>query len=474
VRGGLNRRTTVASALLALLVCGVFVVLLVSITQLRGAEAKARQSEQVLVVANGLERQIVDVQTGERGFVISGQESFLEPWNAAQAAFPGQAAELERLVADNPEQVARAERITQEGNSYIQDYSIPLVAAARRDPASVRNATAIEGGRDRLDAIRDQFNGLIATEQGLADVRQHQSDADVNRAIMASAGGLAGSVLLIVLFAGYLSRAIVRPVRKVAAMAGRLAGGDLGARLSEGSPGEIGLLERSFNTMAGSLQESREELAASRTRIVTATDHARRQIERDLHDGTQQRLVALVLDLRSIEASTPPELTELRAHLAQVAEDLTGATEDLRELSRGIHPAILSGSGLAPALKALARRSVVPVELQVDVPERQTEEIEVAAYYVVSEALTNAAKHAQGTFVEVKVQTLDDTLHLSVRDDGIGGARPGRGSGLIGLIDRIQALGGTITVNSPSGQGTEVVVELPLTDAGPMPGADRP
>jgi len=462
VRGGLTRRTTVASALLALLVCGVFVVLLVSITQLRSAEAKARQSEQVLVVANGLERQIVDVETGERGFVISGQESFLEPWTAAQAAFPGQAAQLEQLVAGNSEQVARAQRIAQMGTSYIQDYSIPLIDAARRDPASVRNAAAIEGGKERLDAIRVQFNGLIATEQGLADTREDQSDAAVNRAIAASAGGLAGSVLLIVLYGGYLSRAIVRPVRQVAGMAGRLAGGDLGARLPEGSPGEIGQLERSFNTMAGSLQESREELAASRTRIVTATDHARRQIERDLHDGTQQRLVALVLDLRSIEASTPPELTELRAHLAEVADDLTEATEDLRELSRGIHPAILSGSGLPPALKALARRSVIPVELQVDVPERPSEEIEVAAYYVVSEALTNATKHAQASFVEVKVQTLDDTLHLSVRDDGVGGARPGRGSGLIGLIDRIQALGGTITVSSPPGEGTEIVVDLPL------------
>jgi len=462
VRGGLTRRTTVASALLALIVCGVFVVLLVSITQLRDAEAKARRSEQVLVVANGLERQIVDVQTGERGFVISGQESFLEPWEAAQTAFPGQAAQLEKLVAGNSEQMARAERITQEGNSYIRNYSIPLVAAARRDPESVRTATAIEGGRDRLDAIRTEFNGLIATEQGLADAREDQSDTDVNRAIMAAAGGLAGSVLLIVLFACYLSRAIVRPVRQVAAMAGRLAGGDLGARLPEGGPGEVGLLERSFNTMAGSLQENREELAASRTRIVTATDHARRQIERDLHDGTQQRLVALVLDLRSIEASTPNELSELRAHLAEVADELTEATDDLRELSRGIHPAILSGSGLPPALKALARRSVIPVELQVDVPERPSEEIEVAAYYVVSEALTNATKHAKGSFVEVKVQTLDDTLHLTVRDDGVGGARPGRGSGLIGLIDRIQALGGTITVNSPDGDGTEVAVDFPL------------
>jgi signal transduction histidine kinase len=195
---------------------------------------------------------------------------------------------------------------------------------------------------------------------------------------------------------------------------------------------------------------------------VAAADQARRRIERDLHDGLQQRLVSLVLDLRAAEASVPPELPELRTRLAEVAGQLTGATEDLRELSRGIHPAILSEGGLPPALKALARRSAVHVELHVDVPARLPEQVEVAAYYVVSESLTNAAKYAQASVVQVQVHTADGNLHLSVRDDGVGGAIPKPGSGIVGLTDRIQALGGTISVTSPAGEGTELLVELPL------------
>jgi signal transduction histidine kinase len=266
--------------------------------------------------------------------------------------------------------------------------------------------------------------------------------------------GLAGSLLLIVVFAWYLNRAIVGPVRRAAVMADRLASGDLAARIPERGVDEIGLLERSFNSMASSLEHSREERAASRTRIVAAGDQARRRIERDLHDGTQQRLVSLALDVRTAEATTADELPELRAQLARVADGLTGALEDLRELSHGIHPAILSEGGLGQALKALGRRSTLPVELELNIPTRLSEPVEVAAYYVVSEALANAAKYALASVAEVEVWTVDDRLRLTVRDDGIGGANLERGSGLIGLTDRVEALGGTLAIHSRTGQGT--------------------
>jgi signal transduction histidine kinase len=461
LRGGLTRRTIIASGLLALVIAAAFAGLLLSIIELRGSEQRALQSEEVLVVANGLERRIVDVETAERGFVISGEEAFLGPWTDAQAAIPAQAATLKRLVAGNPGQVARAQRIELAAASYIRDYSIPLVAAARRNAASARTGTAIAEGKRRLDAIRVEFDDFVAAEQRLAVARQRESDVAVNRAILAAACGLAGSIVLVVVFRGYLSRAIVRPVRRAAAHADQLAGGDLGARLPERSPGEIGVLERSFNYMAGSLQDSRKELAASRARIVAAADQERRRIERDLHDGTQQRLVSLVLDLRAAEAALAPG-TELREHLTRVADELTAATDELRELSRGIHPAILSEGGLTPAFNALARRSAVPVELDVNVPARLPEHIEVAAYYVVSEALTNAAKHAHASIAQVAVHTVNGSLHVSVHDDGVGGASPRPGSGLIGLTDRIQALGGTLSVTSPLGAGTELQVDLPL------------
>jgi signal transduction histidine kinase len=208
--------------------------------------------------------------------------------------------------------------------------------------------------------------------------------------------------------------------------------------------------------------DSRSELAASRRRIVAASDEARRRIERDLHDGTQQRLISLGLAVRAAEADAPPDQGDVRAALSRIATGLAGAVADLQEISRGIHPAILSKGGLGPALRTLARRSTIPVELDVTTIARLPEPIEVAAYYVVSEALANAAKHAQASGIEVSLTTRDGSLLVSIRDDGIGGADPARGSGLVGLTDRVQALGGSIRVSSRPGDGTHITAELPV------------
>ena len=226
-------------------------------------------------------------------------------------------------------------------------------------------------------------------------------------------------------------------------MAGNLAGGDLSVRMPETGIGEIRTFEHSFNTMGSSLESSRAELTSSRARVVAAADEARRRIERDLHDGTQQRLLSLALELRAAEAHVPPGLPGLKAQLSRVAQGLAEVVEDLQEISRGIHPAVLSKGGLGPAIKALARRSVVPVELHLRTDRRLPERIEVAAYYVVSEALTNAAKHSHASVVQVEVEATDAVLRLAVSDDGVGGADPVRGSGLIGLQDRMEAIGGT-------------------------------
>jgi signal transduction histidine kinase len=208
--------------------------------------------------------------------------------------------------------------------------------------------------------------------------------------------------------------------------------------------------------------DARAALAASRARIVAAADEARRRIERDLHDGIQQRLVSLLLELQSAEVSDPPEAGELRVQLARTADSVVGVLDELREISRGIHPAILSHGGLAPAIRGLARRLALPVELDLRADRRLPELVEVAAYYVVSEALTNAAKHAHASVVNVELDTADSVLRLAIRDDGVGGADPGQGSGLIGLSDRIEALGGTLEVTSRPGEGTTVLVEVPI------------
>jgi PAS domain S-box-containing protein len=206
----------------------------------------------------------------------------------------------------------------------------------------------------------------------------------------------------------------------------------------------------------------RGELAASRARVIAAADGARRRIERDLHDGAQQQLVTLALGLRSAERRVPAGLPGLGKEVGHVADRLTSVIEELREMSRGIHPAILTEGGLSPAVEALALRSPVPVKLNVRSKHRLPDPIEVAAYYVVSEALTNAAKHADASRVQIDLHVDEATLYLSIGDDGVGGADPREGSGLIGLKDRVEAIGGTIDVASPRGSGTRLDVEIPL------------
>ena len=212
--------------------------------------------------------------------------------------------------------------------------------------------------------------------------------------------------------------------------------------------------------------EARAAVAASRARIVAAGDTARRHIERNLHDGAQQRLVTLALRLRgAVHTSVPSGAETLTALLDEVAAAIAEVVDELREIASGLHPAVLAEGGLSPALKTLARRSPVPVHLDVGVEGRLPEPVELAAYYVVAEALTNAAKHADATVVDVRVATGEGLLRMELRDDGRGGADPRGGSGLVGLTDRVEALGGRLSVRSPAGAGTILEVVLPLTPA---------
>ena len=209
----------------------------------------------------------------------------------------------------------------------------------------------------------------------------------------------------------------------------------------------------------------------TRERIIAATDQTRRRIERDLHDGIQQRLVSLALKAQMIETMTPRPADQIRGELSRLADGLGTALDELREISHGIHPALLFESGLGPALGALARRSAVPVQLDLNLGPRLDEHLEAAAYYIASEAITNAAKYARASVIDVCADARDGALTLSISDDGVGGADPSRGSGIIGLRDRVEALGGTMLVLSPPGQGTTLHVQLP---ADPMAASTLP
>jgi signal transduction histidine kinase len=632
VRSGLTVRVLGASIVLALIVGGAFALLVRSISAQREAAVLALQSQEVISSSNRLQRLVLDLETGSRGYLLTSQERFLQPWTTARKSVGPETANLQRLAVA-PEEQQQAQQITQAIGSYLNDYSVPLIESARRGDPSARSVATIAEGKRRVDEIRNDFEALGTTERRLASARDASSTATARLAVIAAAAGLGISVVLTLAMAGYLTRAIVRPVRRAARMADQLAGGDLSTRIPETAVGEIRTLEHSFNKMGTSLEhgrdalgrllreqaalrrvatlvahgeppaavftavakevgevlgvdgtrmlrleadgsatvtsfwgatgleipvgqrvslegrnvtslvvgtgapaslddfsgakgslggvakdqgvrlavgapilvegrvwgvmialsvhtrpppaqveqrlaqftdlvataiansQAREDLAASRARLVTTSDQTRRQIERDLHDGTQQRLVSLALDLRNAEAGVPHDQSELRDQLSEIEYGLGAALDDLREISRGIHPAILSEGGLGPALNALARRSAVPVEFTTHITTRLPAGVEVAAYYVVAEALTNATKHANASLVRIKAANPDGRLELSVTDNGVGGADPAQGSGLTGLTDRIEALGGRITVTSPPGEGTRVQIELP-TDTG--------
>ena len=633
----LGMRTAVVSTLLSAVIGSAFFLLALAIDALRDTEDRANHAQRVLVAANRMERLVIDVETTQRGFVITGDPRFLKPWYQARSEFVRQAPIMERLASvGDAGQWRLARQITMAGRSYIEDYAVPLVASAQRNLDSAQTTSMTEEGKRRIDAIRGMFDQLTAREQQTFQVSQDKSDAAAKWALAMASIAVAGSIVLTLFSGGYLARSVVRPIRRASAMAGRVASGDLTVRMPETGPGEVGSLERSFNNMTDSLRASRDELrrvareqaalrrvatlvargvsppevfsavageagrlldaestavarfdpdgaailvgswdthgnrgwalplgsrraadeggvaaevyrtgeparvadygsvggalsawakdhgirssvgspivvegrpwgvivafsgaasphpddteqrllgftelvamaiantesraqlAASRARVVAAADETRRRIERDLHDGTQQRLIALALELRAARAQVPQEHQGLVEQWSRTARGLTDVIEELREISRGLHPVTLETGGLEPALRALARRAGVPVDLSVAVRGRLPNRVEVAAYYVVSEALTNAAKHARARVVDVEVDVVDEVLRMLVRDDGVGGADPSRGSGLVGLSDRVEAVGGTIQISSPSGGGTTLLVTIPLSPA---------
>jgi signal transduction histidine kinase len=630
VKGGLIGRILIASGVLALLIGGAFAILLGAIVEERDSAERVTRSQEVLAVANSLERLVVDLESGERGFLVAGEERFLAPWKEARATLPTVSRQLTRL-ARGPDQAARARAIVNAIDAYVREYSVPLVQATRRGSAAGRRSTTLDEGKRRIDAIRAEFDRFTAAERAVSRRDRERSSADARRAVVAGVVGLAGSVLLILVFSAYLTRSIVEPVRRAARMAGRLAGGDLSTRMPETGVGEIGALEHSFNTMAGSLQrsqaelrelaeeqaalrrvatlvargaapvsvldavarevgallgaeltrldryesdaaattvagnglpelsgpggeqfaletapvaaevlrtgraarmsfddapgavaarvheagitcgigvpiaveghlwgvmvagfteertvseetearmaqftelvataianaESRAELAASRARVVATADETRRRIERDLHDGAQQRLVHTVITLKLACRA----LADADGPAAELVEEALGHAEhantELRELAHGILPAALSRGGLQAGVETLVSRISLPVSIDI-APDRLPASVEATAYFIVAEALTNVVKHAHAESARVTAQIQDGVLRVEVRDDGVGGAQLNGSSGLVGLRDRVAALNGEITIESPPGGGTVLAATLPAADS---------
>jgi PAS domain S-box-containing protein len=259
MRGGLAGRMLAASGLLALIVAGVFALLLVAIDDEREAERRAEQAGSILLTATTLERLVVDLQTGSRGFILSGQERFLEPWHAALREIPAQERELERLII-HPEQKKRARSLSEAIRSYIDEWSLPLIKTARANAARGRTLVADGEGKRRVDAIRLQLQRFLDAETAISTARRADADSAADRARAVGLGGLAGFLLLVLLFTGYFTRSVVLPVRRLSDAAAGLGAGDLTARVPEGGGAEIGELGRAFNAMSAAVRESQEEL----------------------------------------------------------------------------------------------------------------------------------------------------------------------------------------------------------------------
>jgi signal transduction histidine kinase len=259
---------------------------------------------------------------------------------------------------------------------------------------------------------------------------------------------------------GYRS-SMAAPVKLGGGLWGALVASSVDERpLPEGSEQRLGDFADLFAQALASA-DAHDKLAASRARIVGAGDAERRRLERNLHDGAQQRLVSLALQLRLTQSALERRPEAVAGLLEEAQAELARALDELRELARGIHPAILTDRGLGPALEAILARAPLPVELTELPEERLPEPVEAAVYYVVAETITNIAKHAKATSATVSVTLANKTARVVITDDGIGGADPAGGTGLRGLADRIEALDGDLRVDSPDAGGTRIEAQIP-------------
>lgn len=634
MRRGLTPRILVASVLLAVVVASTFAYLRATVRDEAASSREARHIRSEMATADQLERQLIELDRDARGFALTGDPRFLVTWETRRDDLLAGLADLAVFVDDERE-ARLVDDLRTRSRDYLDEVLVPLIDETEVGTAPTGLGQLLRPENDASDTVLERFEEFQSQQAQLLASRLQGSNDATRRGTIAAVIGVAGSIVLVACCSGYLVRVVLRPLRRASTMADRLAGGDLTVRLGEDGPGEIGQLERSFNTMGRALEvgrdrlvaladeqaalhrvaalvatgaapvdlfdavvaevdrlmgsdatvllrfdpahtatmiasrelvevgrpvgttwsyegddlistladgdrssrvgsigtasgptaemlrargmrsfvgapiivdrrvwgavivmwlaevddptalgrqvgeftelvgtaianaDGRHELAASRVRLVLAADEARRRIERDIHDGAQQRLISLGLEVRLVELSVPEDAVGTRDDLRRIGESLAEAVETLQEVARGIHPAILSHGGLVPALRSLARRSPVPTTITSSGDRRLGETTEVAAYYAVSEALTNVAKHAHATSVAVAVDMGDDDIRIVVYDDGVGGADPRIGTGLIGLQDRIEAVGGRIEVDSPVAGGTRLAVWIP--DVAPRP-----
>jgi signal transduction histidine kinase len=434
-----------ASAALALVVGAVFAILLLSIGELRSSDNWASHSEQVIATANLLEKEVLDLETGERGFVITGERLFLQPFSEGLVAFPREATVLERLVSDSVPQEARAQTIARAGLWYISQSLRPTIAVARRSLTQAAAIVASGEAKRRLDAIRAQFASFITVENVLLLTRRSTAHAAASRAVWVAVGGLIGVVLLILLCARYLARSIVAPVGRITATAARLASGDFSARTIEGGGGEVADLGRAFNAMASSLHEGRYELANQNVELkarqadLQAVNAELESANAELNAFSYSVSHDLRAPLRAIDGFSRIVIDDDQGTLTDSQQRYLGLVRDNTQVMGTLIDDLLSFSRLAN--QPLERRTVQTAELvrQVEsdaVAHQNARTIEFVnevlpavqadpalLRQVFANLLGNALKYSrerERTVVTVGSERRDGELVFIVRDNGVG------------------------------------------------------
>jgi signal transduction histidine kinase len=482
-----------ASTALACVVAAVFAALVVAVTELRDATSREAQSKDLVAATLGLEKLVVDLETGVNSFALTGNDRFLQPWERARADLPQRLETFTRL-GGNGERGRRARELAALIRAYVRDYSVPLVAIARESPAAARAGVARLEGQRRIDAIRTRFSRFLATEDELASSRANAARDRSRYAIAGAVAGLLASAALIVLFGVYLARSIARPVREAAAGAERLAGGEVGLRLAEAGPGEVGALTRSFNTMAGELAHRRRELETQneqlreserlKSEVISIVSHEVRTplasvlgftsllLERDFDEETRRRYLGIVNAQARRLASLVDDFMDvqrLEEHRLALASEPVDVAELLRE-----QVGLFTGQSNKHRLELVA-----PGELLLVAGDANR------LAQVVANLLSNAIKYSpEGGAVEVVGERRDGTVHVSVRDEGLGIAEDqhdqiftkffrataastgiaGSGLGLAFARAVIEAHGGRMGFESVPGMGSTFWLELPLAE----------
>jgi signal transduction histidine kinase len=491
-RSGLVARIAVSAFVVGVGLALVFAVLFLAITGLRQRSLESSHSQQVIATASQLQTLVIDLETGLRGFVITDDESYLQPWRHAQQRYPDSLSKLIRLTRDNRVQHGRALTIGRAIDSYFRSFSRPLVEFMRRNPSAARRVVAGGYGTEQVNEIRDRFDVFLATEQSLGAARDSRARATAHNALIVGGIGLGAALLLILLAAIYVSRAVARPVRSAADAAARIAGGDFTNRLPTDGPGEVGRLERTFNTMAASLERT---LADLEERNLTLVESERTKSELVSNVSHELRTpLASVLGFSSLMLDRDLSPEEMRRYLEVIraeARRLAELLNDLLDLQR-----IEQGS-LELRLEAVDLNDLLAAQTTLYSAQSDSHALrldpadEPLVVYgdrdrlaqVIGNLLSNAIKYSpDGGDVTVTASLIGDEAWIWVRDEGLGipldhqeqiftkffrGDVPrergigGTGLGLVLARQIVEAHGGRIGFESAAGEGSTFWLQLP-------------